>query len=150
MADVNALRMLMELEQRREDKLAREFAGAQQQLQLHLDKLAGLEQYRIDYLRQLQQRGSGGINSQHYGHYHAFLGKLDHGIQQLHGSLVNVRNAVEQRRQRWLFQRQKKQAVQHLIDQRAKRETVKQNRREQRELDEFASNQRVRAQLANR
>ncbi|RUO63232.1 flagellar FliJ protein [Pseudidiomarina planktonica] len=146
MAADNSLHMLLNLEQQREDKLVQEFALAQAQLRQQEQKLAGLEQYRMDYLRQLQNRGQEGIHSLQYGHYHGFVGKLDQGIQQLHSSLVGVRNAVEQRRQRWLAQRRKKDAIAHLLEQRAERAQKLADRREQRQLDEFASTRRLRAQ----
>lgn len=134
MAADSSLHMLLNLEQQREDKLVQEFAQAQAQLRQQEDKLAGLEQYRMDYLRQLQNRGQEGIHSMQYGHYHGFVGKLDQGIQQLHSSLVGVRNAVEQRRQRWLAQRRKKDAIAHLLAQRAQRAQKLADRREQRQL----------------
>jgi len=146
MAAANSLKMLLELEQQREDRLAQEFANAQQQLREQEQKLAGLEQYRIDYLHQLTNVGAQGIESLQFGQYQGFISKLDQGIQQIHSNLVSVRNAVEQRRQRWLAQRRKKDAVAHLIEQRAKREQTIANRREQNQLDEFASMQRQRRQ----
>lgn len=146
MAAANSLKMLLDLEQQREDKLAQEFATAQQQLHAQEQKLAGLEQYRIDYLHQLTDVGSQGIESLQFGQYQGFISKLDQGIQQIHSNLVSVRNAVEQRRQRWLAQRRKKEAVGHLIKQRAQREEKIANRREQNLLDEFASMQRQRQQ----
>lgn len=139
MAANHALEQLLELEQRREDKLAQEFAQAQQHLQQQLQKLSGLEQYRGDYLQQATARGQAGIVSLQLGQYHGFIGKLDAGIQQLSQQLVGIRNAVEQRRQRWLAQRRKREAVSHLLAQRAQAAAQKAAKMEQRQADEFAS-----------
>jgi len=140
----NSLQLLLELEQQREDKLAQEYGRAQHELALIQQRMRGMEQYRLDYLKQLNQRGADGIQSQHFGHYHAFIGKLDVGVQQLGKSMFNARKAVEQRKQLWLKQRQQREAVAHLIKQRAIREDKVVAKREQNQLDEFSSNQRIR------
>ena len=114
MADLKQMHMLLELEQRREDQAAGNYAQVQQQVNDEKMRLEGLSQYRLDYLTQLQQRGNQGIVSQQFGQYHAFVGKLDEGVEQLHHSVIRLQKVADQRKQQWLAQR-RKESIQHLI-----------------------------------
>ncbi|EKE80513.1 flagellar export protein FliJ [Idiomarina xiamenensis] len=140
MADMRALQMLLELEQRREDKAAAELAQVRQTLQQQQQRLQGMEQYRLQYLQQLQQRGNQGLHSHQFGQYHAFVGKLDAGVEQIHASLSKLQQVVEQRQQRWFAQRRKRQSVEHLLEQQRLRQQREAERREQKLMDEFNSN----------
>ncbi|AVJ56613.1 flagellar export protein FliJ [Idiomarina sp. OT37-5b] len=144
MADLQQMAMLLELEQRREDEAAANYAQVQQQVDDQRSRLEGLSQYRLDYLQQLQQRGSSGIVSRQFGQYHAFVGKLDEGVEQLHRSLVKLQQVADQRRQQWLAQRRKKESIKHLITEQQKREEHQRARREQKNLDDFSSQRFIR------
>lgn len=144
MADLNQMEMLLELEQRREDEAAGNYAQVQQQINEQKNRLAGLSQYRLDYLNQLQQRGNQGIVSRQFGQYHAFVGKLDEGVEQLHHSITRLQHVANQRKQQWLAQRRKKESIQHLINEQQKREAIKRARKEQKNLDDFSSQRFIR------
>lgn len=144
MADIKQMNMLLELEQRREDEAAGHYANVQQQVNDEQMRLQGLSQYRLDYLNQLQQRGNTGIKSQQFGQYHAFVGKLDEGVEQLHHSVVRLQKVAEQRKQQWLAQRRKKESVKHLIKEQQKREVLARARKEQKNLDDFSSQRFIR------
>lgn len=144
MADLKQMQMLLELEQRREDELAGNFAKVQQQVNDEQQRLHGLSQYRLDYLKQLQQRGNQGIGSLQFGQYHAFVGKLDEGVEQLHHSLIRLQKVAAQRKQQWLAQRRKKESIEHLISEQKKRELLQQARKEQKNLDDFSTQRFIR------
>lgn len=144
MADLKQMQMLLELEQRREDEAAGNYAQVQQQVDEQKRRLEGLSQYRLDYLRQLQQRGNQGMVSRQFGQYHAFVGKLDEGVEQLHHSLVRLQQVANQRKQQWLAQRRKKESIQHLIDEQQRREALTRARKEQKNLDDFSSQRFIR------
>ncbi|MGM0481706.1 MAG: flagellar export protein FliJ [Pseudomonadota bacterium] len=144
MAELKQMKMLLELEQRKVDEAASNFAQVQQQVDDEKQRLNGLGQYRLDYLKQLQQRASDGIVSQQFGQYHAFVGKLDEGLEQLHKSVTRLQKVAEQRRQQWLAQRRKYESIEHLVEQQEQREAAVQERREQKNLDEFSSQRFIR------
>lgn len=145
MTDVAQLKMLQELEQQREDKAAQDLAQVQQQMQEQQMRLDGMSKYRLDYLNQLQQRGQGGIASIQVGQYHAFVGKLDEGVEQLHHEVIKMQQVLEQRKQRWLAQRRKRESIEFLIQEREKRAQKAQARKEQKNLDDFSSQRFIRA-----
>ncbi|EAQ32889.1 MULTISPECIES: flagellar export protein FliJ [Idiomarina] len=144
MADISQLTMLLELEQQRTDKLAQHFGEAKQRLVSEQQRLDGLVQYRLDYLNQLQARGAGGIRSIQFGQYHAFVGKLDEGIEQMHNVLQQLNQVVEQRKQQWLAQRQKAESIELLIENKKRAAARLQARKEQKNLDDFSTQRFIR------
>lgn len=132
------LQLVANWEKDKEDKYARDFQLAQQAVQQNQQKLAGLEQYRLDYLRQLNQKASQGLGSQHYHQHHAFIGKLDKACQQQTQVLSNARLVADQRKVQWLAQQRKRKAVEHLLEQQARQQQQRSDRHEQQLLDEFA------------
>lgn len=145
MAELAQLKMLLELEQRREDKAAQDFSQVQQQVQEQQMRLDGMSKYRLDYLNQLQHRGQSGIASMQVGQYHAFVGKLDEGVEQLHHDIIKLQQVLQQRKDRWLAQRRKRKSVDFLIKEKRKREQVAEARKEQNNLDDFSSQRFIRA-----
>lgn len=151
MAELKQMKMLLQLEQRKEDEAAANFAQVQQQINAEQQRLDGLSQYRLDYLKQVQQLGGNGIQSMQFGQYQAFVGKLDEGVEQLHHAIVKLQKVANQRKQAWFEQRQKKKSIQHLIEQQERREAKKVAQREQKNLDDFSTQRFIReTKLANR
>lgn len=133
-----ALHLVLELEQTRENEVAREFGQARSQLDMQERRLEGLTNYRTDYLHQANNKAQQGIGSASFGRYHAFVGKLDEGINQQQQSLQQMQSHVEQLRQRWLSQQQRRKAIELLIDKREKALEKKRSRQEQVTADEYA------------
>lgn len=134
----NALKMVLELEQKREDECARDFGQARSQLTMQERRLEGLTTYRMDYLQQANDKAQQGIGSASFGRYHAFVGKLDVGISQQQDNLKRMQTHVEQLRLNWLAQQKRRKAIEHLLQKRAKEAEKIRTRHEQRTSDEFA------------
>ncbi len=134
----NALKMVLELEQKREDDCAREFGQSRSQLTMQERRLEGLTAYRTDYLQQANDKAQQGMGSASFGRYHAFVGKLDVGITQQHENLKRMQARVEEFRLAWLAQQQRRKAIEHLLQKRADEAERVRNRQEQRTSDEFA------------
>jgi|SRR5690554_1306348 len=134
----DALKMVFELEQKREDECARDFGQARTQLTMQERRLEGLTNYRTDYLQQANSKAQQGIGSASFGHYHAFVGKLDVGITQQQDNLKRMQTHVEELRLRWLAQQQRRKALEYLLNKRVLAAERKRNSQEQRTADEFA------------
>jgi len=145
MAELTQLQMLFELEKKREDKAAQDFSEVQHQVQEQQMRLDGMSKYRLDYLNQLQHRGQSGIASMQVGQYHAFVGKLDEGVEQLHHDIMKLQQVLQQRKERWLAQRRKRESINFLIKEKRKREQIAEARKEQNNLDDFSSQRFIRA-----
>lgn len=134
----DALKMVFELEQKREDECARDFGQARTQLTMQERRLEGLTNYRTDYLQQANDKAQQGMGSASFGRYHAFVGKLDVGITQQQDNLKRMQAHVEELRLRWLAQQQRRKALEHLLNKRLQEQERKRNSQEQRTADEFA------------
>ena len=134
-----AIQLLIERLLEAEDRAARAMAMARQDQQRYESQLEALNQYRENYSGQLTDRGSQGLTSFQFGHYQAFINKLDHAAQQQLQGLRQVRQVSEKRRQEWLDIQQQRKALETLMSRKAAQEALKVARQEQKLLDEFAT-----------
>ena len=132
------LQMVADWERQKEQKLVQDLQLAQQFYQDNKQKLAGLENYRLDYLREAQLRAKKGVGSVIFGQHQQFIGKLDKACEmQLHTVNQAVRVA-DQRRLQWLAQQRKRKAVEMLLDKQHKAKLKREDRQEQIMLDELS------------
>lgn len=144
-----SLQLVLELEKKREDQAAMRFQQAKQQCDMQQKRLQGLENYRIEYLNSALERGKDGLQSMRFGHYHAFVGKLDEGISQQRIKLQRLEQVVTERQQHWQDKQQRRKAVEHLIAKKQRATTARRERIEQNNADEHATQgfmRRLRAQ----
>ena len=134
-----AIELLIERLLEAEDRAARAMSMARQDQQRYEAQLEALNQYRENYSGQLTERGSLGLTSFQFGHYQAFINKLDHAAQQQLQGLRQVRQVTEKRRQEWLEIQQQRKALETLQSRKAAKEALKAARQEQILLDEFAT-----------
>ncbi|BDM63804.1 flagellar export protein FliJ [Shewanella sp. NFH-SH190041] len=105
-------------------------------------QLASLNQYRLDYLKQLDARSQQQISATFYHQLHKFIRQLDEAIARQCQALQQTAQQVEQARQHWLAQQQKRQAIETLLEQKALKRSQQVQRQEQRLADELALRQR--------
>ena len=134
-----AIQLLIERLLEAEDRAARAMSMARQDQQRYEAQLEALNQYRENYSGQLTERGSLGLTSFQFGHYQAFINKLDHAATQQLEGLRQVRQATENRRKEWLELQQQRKALEMLLERKAAKEAIKQARQEQKLLDEFST-----------
>lgn len=134
-----SLTLVLDLEKRREDQAAVRLQQARQQCDMQRRRLAGLEQYRVEYLNSALERGQNGLQSMRFGHYHAFIGKLDEGIGQQRTKLQRLEQVVSDRQQQWIEKQQRRKAIEHLLEKKRQQGLLVQQRREQKNADEYAT-----------
>jgi flagellar FliJ protein len=138
------LQMVADWENQKEQKLLRTFQIAQQYVQDNKQKLSGLEQYRLDYLRQAQTKAKQGMAATTYGQHQQFIGKLDKACEQQSKIVSNAALVADQRRVQWLHQQKKRKAVEMLLAKQQKSLYLKQEKQEQQMLDELSLQRFVR------
>lgn len=132
------LQLVADWENEKEQRCARDFQIAQQNANLHKQKLSSLEQYRVEYLQQTQTKASSGVKALSFNQYQSFIGKLDKACEQqtqVHSQAVLV---ADQRMALWLKQQQKRKAIELLIEKKRQQRTYLENKREQQMLDEIS------------
>jgi len=132
------LQMVADWEKEKEQKLGRDFQLAQQHLQQNKQKLEGLQQYRLEYLQKIQQRGSTGLGAMSFSQHQAFIDKLDKACEIQNNEISRANQVAEQRRQLWLRQQQKRKAVEMLIEKKRIEKEARMARHEQQLMDEVA------------
>ncbi len=132
------LQVVADWERRKEQKLVQVFQLAQQFAQDNKQKLSGLENYRLDYLRQAQQRAREGVGSVTFGQHQQFIGKLDKACEMQIHTLSQATRVADQRRTQWLEQQRKRKAVEMLLDKQHKAKLKREDKLEQIMLDELS------------
>ena len=103
-----------------------------------------MAEYRLEYMKRLNQKTLEGIDSATYTHYLAFIDKLDHAAEQVRIAKVQSQALVEQCKGLWLSQMQKVNAVEHLRNKQLQKVAKKEQKDEQKMFDEIAIQQFVR------
>jgi len=138
------LNTLHKYEQDKVNKAAHNLREAEFDYQQNLERSKSVSDYRLEYMKRLNQRSVEGINSHTFSHFHAFIKKLDNASEQVDIALKQAKAMVEKRKQEWLLQRQKVQAVELLLDKKLKALAMLEDKKEQKMFDEIATQQFVR------
>ena len=144
---MSQLALVAKFELEKEQKAAQQFQLAQQHVTQQRQKLSNLQQYRLDYVRQIQATGKGGVAAKAYHQHLSFVGKLDKACQQQMNVISQASLVAEQRKRAWLEQQKRRKAVDMLIDKKAQEAQRIEARREQQMLDEYTSQKFYRNQL---
>ena len=147
---IQQLEMVAKLEKDKEDKLVREFQQAQQHLQENKQKMIGIENYRMEYLRDMQNKANSGITIDSYGHFQSFVTKLEDAMKQQSQIVSTAFQVVNQRKELWLEQQRKRKAVDMLVDKHWAGEQTKANKVEQALLDEVVTQRFFQAKKVRR
>ena len=143
------LELVADWERDKEQKLARDFQIAQQHAAHNSQKLASLEQYKLDYLQQTVSQAELGVSGQKLIQLQLFIGKLDRACQQQSVVVQQTEQVAEQRKQLWLVQQRKRKAVEQLIEKRGRQLVALENRREQALSDELSNLRFLRKKQSN-
>jgi len=138
---------LLKFEKDKEGQAAQKLQAAELEYQQNISRLNGVGDYRLEYMKRLNQRSIEGIDSATYSHYHGFIAKLDHAAEQVRIAMVQAKALAEQCKNLWMKQRQKVKAVEHLRDKQLKKMAAIAQSNEQKMFDEMATQQYIRRRL---
>lgn len=130
--------MVAKVEQDREQQCALNYQQANAHLQANQQKLSGLEQYRLEYLRSIRIKAEQGLAAMSLNQHHQFVVKLDKACEQQIQIINNAVLVVDQRKRQWLAQQQKRKAILHLIALKEREFKLKEAKQEQKMFDELA------------
>jgi flagellar FliJ protein len=138
------LNTLYKYELDKEQKASQALKVAEADYEQNKLRLKNVSDYRLEYMRRLNQRSIAGIDSATYSHFHAFIAKLDNASQQVKIALHQAKALVDTRKKQWLEQRRKIQAVELLRNKKLAALQLVANKKEQKMFDEMATQQFVR------
>ncbi|AMG05106.1 flagellar export protein FliJ [Vibrio mimicus] len=135
----NALDFLLEQAQEGEDKAVLALSKARSELESYYLQLRQIEQYRLEYCQQLVERGQSGLTASQYGHLNRFLTQLDETLAKQKSAEQHFRMQVENCEQHWMSMRQKRKSYQWLLEKKQTERQLQQEKREQKQMDEFST-----------
>jgi flagellar FliJ protein len=141
------LNTLLKFEQDKEAKAAQQLQKSELEYQQNIQRLNGVEDYRLEYMKRLMDRSREGIDNATLSHFHNFIAKLDNAAEQVQIAVEQAKALVEQSKTYWLKQRQKVKAVEHLQKTQLKKVALIEQKNEQKMFDEIATQQFVRRSL---
>ena len=140
------MQMVSDWEKEKEEKAAQNFQLAQKYVNDQRVRLQGLEQYRTEYFRTIQNRGKQeGFEARSLNQHLGFVTKLDRACEQQRQIIHNAVLAADQRKESWLKQMQKSRAVEMLLDKQRLQAEKKAAKEEQAMMDEVALQRFIRS-----
>ncbi|MFT7260229.1 MAG: flagellar FliJ protein [Glaciecola sp.] len=144
MSNLKQLNMVSDVETKKEQKLAQNFQVAAKHLQDNQQKLSGLEQYRLEYLKLIQQKGQLGVEAKKLHQHQSFVAKLDRACEQQIQFVSQAVLVADQRKRQWLEQQKRRKAIEMLIAKKTKEAFAVEARIEQELFDELAIQKYIR------
>lgn len=144
MSNLKQLQLVADIEIKKEQKLAQNYQFAAKNLQDNQQKLSGLEQYRLDYLKLIQQKGQLGVEAKELHQHQSFVAKLDRACEQQIQFVSQALLVSDQRKRQWLEQQKRRKAIEMLITNKSKAALQVEARQEQALFDEIAIQKFVR------
>lgn len=139
MAKLSQLHLVVSIEGKKESGLARQHQQAKDHLMSNQQKLSSLEQYRLDYLKLIRQKASEGLQAKALIQHQSFVGKLDKACEQQVQLINQAVLVVKQRKEQWLKQKAKTQAVAKFIETQTHKQSLIESKQEQRLFDELSA-----------
>ncbi len=143
---MSQLKLVVQIEEEKEQKAAQAFQLAQQNVAAQKQKLQNLQQYRLEYLRQIQNNGKDGVTAQKYHQHLSFIGKLDKACEQQYGAISRASLVADDRKKQWIEQQKRRKAVEMVLENQRIAAEKKEMRRQQNTMDEYAAQKFYRAQ----
>ena len=141
------LNLLLKLDSDKEEKLRINYVQAQQNFISNQNKLQGLNDFRLEYNQQLHNKAKLGISCENIKQFNAFISKIEDAIAQQASTVRTAKQVEEQRRKLWMAQQAKSKAISKLIEKKEREKQAKENKAEQKMLDEFATNMFMRREF---
>ncbi|ABS09066.1 MULTISPECIES: flagellar export protein FliJ [Shewanella] len=141
MANADPLLLVLKLANDAEEQAALLLKSAQLECQKRLNQLSALNNYRLEYMKQMQSQQGQAISASHYHQFHRFIRQIDDAITQQNRVVADGEKQKEYRQQHWLEKQKKRKAVELLLASKEKKRQVVEQKREQKMTDEFASQQ---------
>ncbi len=135
------LKPLLDYARDRSDAAAQELQRLRHQWTLAEEKLLQLQQYLLDYQQRLDCTSSSGMTVGAMRDFQRFIAKLDLAIQAQGEEVVRCRQRWEAGQNVWLECEREVKTYDALRERHEREEAYKENKRDQRLLDELSQNQ---------
>lgn len=139
MAQPFTLQPLLEIMQTRSDEATRRLGQLIAAEQSAKSRLQMLEQYRDEYAQKLRDATTQGITQLALRNYQDFLGRIEEAIQQQAQAVRSSERSTANGQAHWKEQNKRLKAIDTLSLRHDARERYRENKQEQKLLDEFSA-----------
>ena len=147
MAKPDPLHLVLKLAEEAEEQASLQLRSAEFELQRRQNQLLALQNYRLDYMKQMEQQQGQSISASNYHQFHQFVRQVDTAIGQQVHAVKEAEGLKHHRQSHWQEKQQKRKAVELLLANKAEKALLAERRQEQKIIDEFASQQFYRKKL---
>lgn len=133
------LQTLLELMQSRTDEATRKLGQLISTEQSQRSRLDMLEQYREEYAQRLRNATNEGITRLILRNYQEFLARIDEAIEQQRLTVESAQLSTKTGQNQWAAQNKQLKAIDTLSVRHDARERYRENKLEQKLMDEFSS-----------
>lgn len=133
------LQLVYELREKQVEQAQLAYQRSQQALFEQRKQLQNLQQYRRQYIHQLSEKGSQGLSISDLGKYQQFIVQIDQGLTQHQQGLIKFEYDVQTHKKKWVTAQISCKAMGILLDKKAKKRALLEDKKEQMLLDEFTT-----------
>lgn len=140
-----SLQLLLELTQERTEEATRKLgqliadeSGCKERLKL-------LEGYRAEYLEKFRTAQASGLTPQAWQNYLGFISRLDEAVEQQRQIVLAAEQRTVKGQQEWVEENRQMKALDTLAHRHQTKEMQKENKAEQKMLDEFSSRKSIKS-----
>lgn len=138
---IKQLSVVLNIEQKKTSDALIEYTKANKSVQDNELQLNSLRQYQQEYRKKVNGFFQGCLSAQTLQIYTRFISQLDKAILEQRGRLDECKKKAEEKFKLYLQAKQKFEGLQKVIEKEQIKEAIKQQKYEQKQYDESASNQ---------
>lgn len=133
------LQPLLDLMQERTDEATRQLGKLIAAEQSARSRLQLLEQYRDEYAQKMRDAIAAGITQMMLRNYQDFLARIEEAVEQQAQAVANSERNTAAGQEHWKHQNKRLKAIDTLAQRHDERERQRENKQEQKLLDEFTT-----------
>ena len=135
----DSLTILRDLAHDKVESAVKELANARHDLQASLDRLQMIQGYVDQYQDGMQERAKQGVTAQLLSQQQQFITRLSHAVSQQQQDVSHKEHKVQTCLVHWQAVQAEEKKFQTLIDRASMAKALKENRRDQKNNDEYAA-----------
>jgi len=139
---LNAMDTLLEIAKRNLNRAAEALAKANRDVVESCNQQERLQTFRHEYIAQRKSIAVEGITATDLKNYEIFLKNIDQAIVSQKGAIHQYQEIAKHHMKNWQTCQAKKRSYEVIIERNLQQKQKIANRREQKQMDEFSSNQR--------
>ncbi len=144
MRRADPLLTVLKINKEAEEQAALQLKSAQLELQKCQGQLDALNNYRLEYMKQMGETQGKTLSASEYHSFHEFIKQVDQALIQQVNAVKETEKQTGYRQVHWQEKQQKRKAVEMLLEKNALKAQIIANKREQKASDEFAMQQFIR------